>query len=249
MAEPGTLYVWEVICFTTSGRLHLSSSTSAPSAGPGHLRTQVRHATHNQRSTSTDPNPGDTVKYDVYFGTSSPPPLEAEDLNWAVYDPFGIDPMELGTVYYWQIVTEDSQGLTTEGPIWHFTTQLGPNDPPGAPTIDGPISGDPGTAYDYKFNAVDPDGDNVKYHIDWGDGNTDETDLNPSGTDVTVPHTWTKSGKYVITAYAEDANGLTGPSSTFQVTMPRDKATNNVLLWRLLEQFPVLQKMFLYFIK
>jgi len=177
--------------------------------------------------TGGDPNTADIVTYDVYFGTSSPPPLEAEGLTQAAYDP---GTMVLDTKYYWQIVSEDSQGLTTSGPIWSFTTEEEPNEPPNAPDIDGPLSGDPGTSYDFIFNAVDPDGHDVKYYIDWGDGNTDETGLNPSGEDVTVSHTWTKSGKYTITAYAEDSKGSTGPSSTFQVTMPKDKAFNSPFL-------------------
>jgi hypothetical protein len=110
-------------------------------------------------------------------------------------------------------------------------------EPPEAPTIDGPMSGDPGTSYDYKFNAVDPDGDDVKYFVDWGDDTSDVTDLNPSGTDVTVSHTWAASGKYTITAYAEDSNGNIGPSSTFQVTMPKEK-TVFYLFQRILERFP-----------
>jgi len=110
-------------------------------------------------------------------------------------------------------------------------------EPPEAPSIDGPITGDPGTAYDYKFNAVDPDGDEVKYHIDWGDENSEVTDLYPSGQDRIVAHTYTSSGKYTITAYAEDSNGNIGPSSTLQVTMPRDK-TVSFLFQRLLERFP-----------
>jgi hypothetical protein len=184
--------------------------------------------------TGGDPNPGDSVSYDLYFGTTNPPPLEAEDLLSTAYDP-GI--MELDTNYYWKIVSEDSQGLTTDGPIWHFTTESEPSNPPGAPDIDGPMSGDPGTSYDYKFNSMDPDGDTVKYYIDWGDGNTDETGFNPSGTDVTVSHSWSASGKYTITAYAEDSTGKTSSTSTFQITMPKEK-TVFYLFQRILERFP-----------
>jgi len=183
--------------------------------------------------TGGDPNPGDSVRYDLYFGTTNPPPLEEEGLMQNAYDP---GTLELDTVYYWQVISQDSQGLTTEGPIWHFTTQDEPTYPPGAPDIDGPISGDPGTSYNYKFNSVDPDGDNVKYYIDWGDGNTDETDFNPSGTDVAVSHTWATSGKYTISAYAEDSTGKTSSTSTLQVTMPKEK--NVYLLQRIFERFP-----------
>jgi hypothetical protein len=184
--------------------------------------------------TGGDPNPGDSVRYDLYFGTTNPPPLEVGDLLQNAYDP---GTLELDTVYYWQVVSEDSLGLTTDGPIWHFTTQTEPSYPPDAPDIDGPMSGDPGTSYDYKFNSVDLDGDTVKYYIDWGDGNTDETGFNPSGTDVTVSHTWAASGKYTITAYAEDSTGKTSSTSTFQVTMPKEK-TVFYLFQRILERFP-----------
>jgi hypothetical protein len=112
-----------------------------------------------------------------------------------------------------------------------------PNSPPEAPSIDGPITGDPGTAYDYKYNAVDPDGDDVKFYIDWGDSTTDETGFVPSGTDETVSHTYASSGKYTITAYAEDSFGNVGPTGTLQVTMPKEKAVS-FMLQRILERFP-----------
>jgi hypothetical protein len=111
------------------------------------------------------------------------------------------------------------------------------NQPPGAPTIDGPVSGEPGTSYEFKFNAVDPEGDDVKYHIRWGDGIVDETGLNPSGTDVTESHTWSSSGNYVIEAYAEDEYGHIGPKTTFTVTMPKAKTLPN-LLQKILERYP-----------
>ena len=248
-----TKYYWQVVAwdvyeYSTVGSIwSFTTEENAPPFAPsdpdpydGETGVYIEHFLY---WVGGDPNTGDIVYYDLFFGTTSPPPLEAEDLLTTAYDP-GI--MELDTVYYWQIVSEDSQGLTTDGPIWHFTTESEPSNPPGAPDIDGPISGDPGTSYDYKFNSVDLDGDNVKYYIDWGDVTSDETGFNPSGTDVTVPHTWTSSGKYTITAYAEDSTGNSGPSSTFQVTMPRDKSINRPILnWLQCHPilFPLLQKL------
>jgi len=131
--------------------------------------------------------------------------------------------------------------LTSQGDSDIFVAKLsndGENLPPNTPDIDGPLSGNPGTSYDYIFNSEDPDGDNVTYFIDWGDGYSDETDSNPSGTDVTVPHTWAVSGKYTITAFAKDELGNNGPSSTYQVTMPRDKVMQNSQLLKYLENHP-----------
>ena len=111
-------------------------------------------------------------------------------------------------------------------------------DPPGAPVIGGPTDGDAGTTYDYTFNAVDPDGDDVRYYITWGDALTDWTDFGASGTDVIESHAWDSAGTYTITAYAEDSNGMAGPESTYVVTMPRGIISINTMFLRLLEKFP-----------
>jgi len=139
--------------------------------------------------------------------------------------------------YYIKAKSRDRWGT---GPWSELFNVIIGNEPPDAPIIDGPIIGDPGKEIEYKFNSDDPDNDDVKYYIDWGDDTTDVTDFNPSGTDVTVSHTWESSGKYSITAYAEDEYGLTSPTSTFQVIMPKDKEKikTSFLFFKFLELFP-----------
>jgi len=191
--------------------------------------------------TGGDPN-GDAVFYDVYFGTSSTPPKVKSNQSETTYDP---GTMNFNTTYYWRIVAwEDSFGESTTGPIWSFTTRNEPSgEPPNAPTIKGPDNGKPKTSYDFTFNAVDPDNNQVKYIIDWGDGKNETTTMNPSGTDVKVSHIWDKSGTYIIKAKAQDSNGLIGPESTKSLTIPRNKAiTINSLLIKILEHFPLLKK-------
>ncbi|MCK5635984.1 MAG: PKD domain-containing protein, partial [Thermoplasmatales archaeon] len=98
--------------------------------------------------------------------------------------------------------------------------------------------------YEYTFNAVDPDGDNVKYHIDWDDGDSEETGFNPSGTNVKVKHTWSEEGTYTIKVRAKDTNDLIGLWGTLTVTMPRNRATQRPFLSFLqqhLNLFPILQ--------
>ena len=68
--------------------------------------------------TGGDPD-GDDVTYDVYFGTTSPPPNVGSQTATS-YDP---GPLDYSRKYYWQIISWDSQGASTEGPIWHFTTK------------------------------------------------------------------------------------------------------------------------------
>ena len=69
--------------------------------------------------TGGDPN-GDEVIYDVYFGTSSPPPLVMYNITGTIYCPVTMDYL---TTYYWQIEAKDEYGYTTMGPEWSFTTE------------------------------------------------------------------------------------------------------------------------------
>jgi len=80
-----------------------------------------------------DPDPGDTVTYDVYFGTTSPPPIVESNHPDTTYDPGTLD---YDTTYYWYIVARDDQGLETTGPEWHFTTELACLPAPSTATCD-----------------------------------------------------------------------------------------------------------------
>jgi len=67
-----------------------------------------------------DPDPGDSVTYDVYFGSGNPPPLVSSNQEDTSYTP---DPLTYTLKYYWKIVTHDLLGETTEGPLWTFTAR------------------------------------------------------------------------------------------------------------------------------
>ncbi len=145
--------------------------------------------------------------------------------------------------YNFRVIEVDSSGNI----VWEKTLSGFPmdverlaNNPPNAPTIDGKTSGKAGTEYEYTFNATDPDNDDVKYYINWGDTNTEWTDFNTSGTDVKVKHTWSEDGTYNITAKAQDINGVQGPEGTLTVSIPRNKPSNfNInMLERFLRRFP-----------
>ena len=69
--------------------------------------------------TGGDPDAGDTVTYDVYFGTSSTPPLISNNQPWNNYY---VGVLGFNTKYYWRIVATDNHGASTTGPLWDFTT-------------------------------------------------------------------------------------------------------------------------------
>jgi hypothetical protein len=150
--------------------------------------------------TGGDPD-GDTVTYDVYFGNYSPPPLIFEDIPFNCTD---IGCIEFNTTYYWKIVATDEHGASTPGPIWTFTTRG--NSPPIKPII---IGYENETLY---FYSIDPDGDDIRYIIDWGDGDTESTIWYPSGQIVEMSHTYFE-GVYHVRIKAEDEFGAESPWS------------------------------------
>jgi len=193
--------------------------------------------------TGGDPNSGDKVTYHIYFGKSSPPPFVG-DVTQNAFDP---GTMDLGATYYWQIVAEDSEGLEKSGPIWYFTTQLEPNDPPSKPDIYGPPLGPPGKELCFAFVSNDPDENQIKYIIDWGDGNSIETEYYPSGSVVEECHSYGSQDEYTIIVKAEDEKGSQSGESTFKVTVKTTKSFTrnipafNLLILKLLERFPLIQ--------
>lgn len=113
--------------------------------------------------------------------------------------------------------------------------------PPSAPNIDGPISGKKGIEHDYTFNAVDLNGDDVYYFIEWGD-DTIENWIGPyeSGENVTISHAWKKQGNYSIRARAKDIYSVKGPWTSLEVSIPKSKSFNFIfsLLERWFERIP-----------
>lgn len=120
------------------------------------------------------------------------------------------------------------------------------NNPPEAPVIDGPTGGKPEIEYDFTFTTTDPEGDDVYYYITWGDGHS-EPWFGPheSGEVVTVSHEWMNQGEYTIQAKAKDIYNEESPIGEFIVNMPRSKANHNTMIYRIFEQFPLLQRLLL----
>ena len=78
------------------------------------------------------------------------------------------------------------------------------NNKPAPPVIAGPLSGVVNTLYRYTVVAIDPDGDDLMYSIDWGDTTKDTSSFLDSGTNFEFPHQWTAPGFYTIKVTAID---------------------------------------------
>ncbi len=86
--------------------------------------------------------------YDIYFGTSSNPPLFRSNVllgpstSSTDYKSFTLPTLQPGTTYYWKIVSKTyaavltgRSDLTRTGPVWSFTTAGTPPPPPGGEDI------------------------------------------------------------------------------------------------------------------
>ena len=114
------------------------------------------------------------------------------------------------------------------------------NQPPEAPKITGPTYGNVGEEYEYTFSAIDPDGHDVYFWIEWKPSCSGCDWVGPyeSGEKVKMNYTWTTRGTYTIRATAKDIYDDEGPPGELEVTMPKFKIYDFPLLEWLFEQFP-----------
>jgi hypothetical protein len=72
-----------------------------------------------------DPDQDDVLTYDVYFGTGIDPGLAASGLTETSHT---LPPLDYDTVYFWRVVSTDSHGESTSGPVWSFSTRAQPGE-------------------------------------------------------------------------------------------------------------------------
>lgn len=98
--------------------------------------------------------------------------------------------------------------------------------PPEKPTVEGPIQGNPGTAYTYSVSCKDPEQENVQYYIEFEPGKGYWTDMfYSSGETMEIPWVWEQQGSYVIRVKARDIHGMESIWSTLEVAMPHNKGS------------------------
>jgi hypothetical protein len=161
----------------------------------------VPAASYSYSTFAVDPD-GDPVKYTIDWGdgTESNTPLinsgEAASANHTC--------SKAGT-YKIRAMATDGKGAKS---LWSESHDITINTPPSKPKMpSGPISGRPGTSNNYAVSSADPDEDQMRYTLDWGDGTQSVTGFLVSGAVATENHTWSKAGTYHIRANAIDEKG------------------------------------------
>jgi hypothetical protein len=76
--------------------------------------------------------------------------------------------------------------------------------------------------YSYSTSTIDPDGNNVLYEFDWGDGTQTQTSWKASGTTATIYHYWKLRGIYEVKVRAQDTTGKWSNWSTPLIVNVKD---------------------------
>jgi len=253
--DPGTMevdtqYFWKIIAWDPYGTFNTSSIwsfttgsevnfppdlPSDPSPEDGGTDVDIEQ---DLLWFCSDPD-GDNLTYDVYFEADDTTPdiKVADDQTINTFEPGSL---HYSTTYYWKIVAKDEKGASTVGNIWSFTTII--NEPPATPIISGPSKGKPGENYYFDLVTTDPEGDDVSYYVEWGDG-TSIPWFGPytSGIEVTVGKAWSKKGTYTIKVKAIDVFNQESDWAEFNMAITKYKSVNS-LFQRFFENHPYLYK-------
>ena len=189
--------------------------------------------------------PGDTIKLDAEGAGSS--------YDWSI-DKDGDGTFDTFTTgqtiqeqwdspgVYW-VKAESSSGVTG------LTVVEIENEEPNTPIIDGPTELESGQTYTYTISGSDPNGDELYYLVDWGDG---KTDVITPGSSNTISHRFTKTGPSKITVNAIDSYGQYTEGS-LSISVPKGSQRPierpfmqliNNLLERFPNLFPLLRQIF-----
>jgi hypothetical protein len=219
---------FKIICTVMANQPPYAPSSPSPANG-----TTGVSVTADLSWTGGDPD-GDSVTYDVYFGTSSSPPKVVGNQTGTSYDP---GTMSYSTLYYWKIVAWDEHGAKTSGPKWHFTTPSQPNHPPNAPNNPSPSNGsiEVSVNVDLSWSGGDPDsGDFVTYDVYCGNSfPLTKLASNISGTSHAIgPLQYSTKYYWKIIAWdnhqASNASPLWSFTSKTDTTLPTVKITSPI---------------------
>jgi PKD repeat protein/nitrous oxidase accessory protein NosD len=164
--------------------------------------------------TATDPDPGDTITYDVYFGDASSPPLVSINQTSNTYTTGALSAL---TTYYWQIVARDAHGGETVGPVLSFTTL---DNPPQFISL-SPVDGATGISLTptLTWAASDPDsGDTITYDVYFGTSSPPPLIISGQGTSTYNPAPLTNATVYYWKVVATDNHGLQAESAELSFT-------------------------------
>jgi hypothetical protein len=202
---------------TDSDNDGLGDACSAGSPDPANGATNVSV----DKDLAWTPMPGAT-QHDVYFGTSSSPPLAGttDGSTWTLAR------LQYGTTYHWKVVAHVGSA-TFESALWSFTTLAAPPAAPAVPDSPSPASGAANVPLTAQLDWADAEGA-VSYDVFLGTGpGLAQMVLqgNTTASDWTLSGALASGTTYYWRVVAKNADGATtaGPVWSFSTTgLPAD---------------------------
>jgi hypothetical protein len=207
-SHAGIVLNWHLIC-----AIIYNNNPRTPNMPLGNA-SGIPGANYCYYTSAIDPD-GDQIKYAFDWGDGTTSIIGPADSGTEVSANHS---WSKSATYHIRVNATDSKGATSG---WSESWTVIMNAPPNNPSMpSGTSSGRPGTLYTYTVFTVDPDGDQIKYAFDWGDGTTSIIGPADSGTEVSANHSWSKSATYHIRVNATDNKGSTsGWSESWTVIM------------------------------
>jgi endonuclease/exonuclease/phosphatase family metal-dependent hydrolase len=201
IAASGLLFV--VLC-VSDARAQVGSPSPADKATNVPVSTSL--------SWSADPR---ASRYDVYLGTTNPPPVVVRNQIPTNYQPPTLQP---STTYYWRVDSKGSKGYSSSGPVWSFTSAAPPVAPPSLPSNPSPASGSTGVAINTAL-SWSASSNASSYDVAFGTTSTPPTVSAAQGGTTYQPAALSYSQTYYWRITARGAGGTTaGPIWSFTTT-------------------------------
>jgi len=119
-----------------------------------------------------------------------------------------ISGLDFETTYTWFVNATDAESDQWSRKVFTFTTRDTSNYPPLKPVISGPSMVKPGKKQVFFAETSDPEGDDLSYWFDWGDGSDSGwTEYISSGFEVNRSHLWEVDGSYDVRVKTRDVYG------------------------------------------
>lgn len=156
----------------------------------------------------------DAIKWNVYFGDKSTPPLVATAVTANAYTAT----IQKGGTYYWGVVTVDNHNVESESALFSFQV----NSKPGAPGTPAPALNATAVSCNPALSwvATDPEGDDLTYDLYLGTSATPTTvaATGLTAASFTVSATLVANTDYYWKVVAHDPFGGSSESPVWKFT-------------------------------
>jgi len=212
----------EIVCEMYSGSITITSSSDGGNGGSQDPPDDTPNQPPIADASAGVPYQG-SIFEDIYFDGSNSEDIDGFITDW--HWDFGDGTQDSGQTLIHQydtagtylviLTVTDNEGATDINQTSVVIIQK--NIPPSHASIIGPTTGSINTAYTYYFSARDLDSDMIRYHIEWGDDQTNSSNSIQQNTTFTLTHAWDEPGVYHIHLTAEDEQNTTSTPIQYMV--------------------------------